>query len=149
MSITVERVLNHTKCYLVCHSDHFWDCYFSEWFIYYLCGTVRYSNCRLVADYIKIFCDIKSCHDGFLLQSVINYVCGWRIANLIHLNVNQTKVMPSEENPTCWASITNYVNHLLHALLHQGSGGTYLLTVNCISAITLVTYFLRQSGCWA
>ena len=55
MSITVEHFFHNVQCYLVCNSDHFWGYYFSELFIYYLCGTGRYSNCRLFADYIKIF----------------------------------------------------------------------------------------------
>ena len=81
MSINMERFLHHMNCYLVCHSDHIWEYYFLKLFVYYLCGTVRYSNCRLFADCIRILCEIKFCLDSWLLQSNINYVCGWRIAD--------------------------------------------------------------------
>jgi hypothetical protein len=41
-------------------------------FINDLCGVVKYSNCLLFADEIKIFPEIKSPHDSFLLHSDIN-----------------------------------------------------------------------------
>ena len=76
MSINIERFLHRMNCYLVCHSDHFWEYYFSELFIYYLCDTVRYSNCRLFADYIRILCD-KVLLDSLLLQSNEYKLCLW------------------------------------------------------------------------
>jgi hypothetical protein len=58
-----------------------------------LCGVVKYSNCLLFADDIKIFREIKSPHDSFLLQSDINCVHGWCISDFMKLNVNKTRVI--------------------------------------------------------
>jgi hypothetical protein len=62
-------------------------------FINDLCGVVKYSNCVLFADDIKIFREIKSPHDSLLLQSDINCVRGWCISNFMKLNVNKTRVI--------------------------------------------------------
>jgi hypothetical protein len=48
MSIKMERSLHHMSCYLVCHSSPFWEYCISELFVYCVCGTVRYSDCRLL-----------------------------------------------------------------------------------------------------
>jgi hypothetical protein len=62
-------------------------------FINYLFGVVKYSNCLLFADDIKIFREVKSPPDSLLLHTDINCVLGWCISNFMKLNINKTRVI--------------------------------------------------------
>jgi hypothetical protein len=62
-------------------------------FINKLCGVVKYSNCLLFADDIKIFREVKSPRDILLLQSDTNCVRGLCFSNFMKLNVTKTRVI--------------------------------------------------------
>ena len=51
---------------------------------------VKCSNCLLFAVDVKIYREIKSPYDSWLLQSDINNVRVWYISNYMNLNVNIT-----------------------------------------------------------
>jgi hypothetical protein len=58
-----------------------------------LCDVINYSGCLLFADDIKIFRVIKSPDDCNRLQSDIDSVQGWCIANFMELNISKTNVI--------------------------------------------------------
>jgi hypothetical protein len=62
-------------------------------FINDLRGVVKYSDCLLFADDIKLFREINSPHDSFLLQCDTNCVRGLCISNFMKLNVKKTRVI--------------------------------------------------------
>jgi hypothetical protein len=62
-------------------------------FINDLCNVINYSRYLLFADDIKIFCVIKSPNDWKLLQSDIDSVQGWCIANFMKLSISNTRVI--------------------------------------------------------
>ncbi|PNF20040.1 hypothetical protein B7P43_G05817 [Cryptotermes secundus] len=62
-------------------------------FINDMCDAVAHSKCLLFADDIKIYRAISSPHDCYLLQSDVNSIQGWCIANCMKLNISKTKVI--------------------------------------------------------
>ena len=53
----------------------------------------QHSNSLHLADDIKIYCEIKSLCDTYLLQSDINSVSTWFITNFINFNANKPRVI--------------------------------------------------------
>jgi hypothetical protein len=62
-------------------------------FINDICDAVAHSKCLLFADDVKIYQAVKSTKDCELLQSDINSIQGWCIANCMKLNITKTKVI--------------------------------------------------------
>jgi len=92
----------------------------------------------LVADYIILLRAIVSSWE-FVTAVGLSRVRRWWIYNFMQL-VKKTRVISFYPlSPTCSVLITNFVNP--DGIIGLGSP-------NCISTIKLITYFLRQSGCW-
>jgi hypothetical protein len=62
-------------------------------FINDISDAVVHSKYLLVADDVKIYRAVKSRQDCDLLQSDINSVQGWCIANCMKLNISKTKLI--------------------------------------------------------
>ncbi|PNF18215.1 hypothetical protein B7P43_G17756 [Cryptotermes secundus] len=58
-----------------------------------MCDAVAHSKCLLFADDVKIYQAIISPQDCYLLQSDVNSIQGWCIANCMQLNISKTKVI--------------------------------------------------------
>jgi hypothetical protein len=62
-----------------------------------LCDVINYSRCLLFADDIKIFHVIKSPNDCNRLQSDIDSIQGWCIANFMRLKITKPELFISQE----------------------------------------------------
>lgn len=58
-----------------------------------LCSAVRYSDCLVYADDVKIYREIKSPYGSWKLQSDIHNIWVWCISNYMNLNTNITRVI--------------------------------------------------------
>ncbi|MDR2660870.1 MAG: hypothetical protein LBC17_02350, partial [Lactobacillaceae bacterium] len=62
-------------------------------FINDLCEAIAHSKYLLFADDLNIYRTVKSPQDCNLLQSDINSIRGWCIANCMKLNISKMKVI--------------------------------------------------------
>jgi hypothetical protein len=81
------------------------------------CSSVQYCKLLIFADDVKIFRVINSPHDCLLLQSDINSVSDWCIANSIRLNTAKTRVV----SYTRKTNFLSYNYQLCHATITRAS----------------------------
>jgi hypothetical protein len=67
--------------------------FFFNLFTHDLCSSVHYCKLPISADDVKIFHVINSTHDCLLLQSDVNSVSDWCIANSMRLNIAKMRVV--------------------------------------------------------
>jgi hypothetical protein len=73
-------------------------------FISDLCNSLNYCKILIFADDLKMFRVINSPHDCRLLQSDINSVSDWCIANSMRLNIAKTRIVS-------YTRKTNFLNY--------------------------------------
>jgi hypothetical protein len=110
-----------------------------------LCSAVKYSNCLLFADDIKIrvYWEIKSPYDRWILQQIW-IMFEWYTSNYMKLNVNKTTVISSHSKTNC-----HDFDCKLSESSRTASGISELLqTQSFILTNRQITFSLRLSGCW-
>jgi len=155
MFAIVAHSQNRMKCYPVCHKDQFWGPLPFIVFVIDLCDVLKYLNCILFANDAKIYGEIKSPYDSWLLQSNISNVRLWCISICVKLNVNKTRVISfcrktnwhgfdyklCESSITCTNCIRNLgalMDTKLH--FHQQVDNIFSQTIRLLGLIQTVTF---------
>jgi hypothetical protein len=108
-------------------------------FINDLCSSVQYCKLLIFADDVKIFRVINSPHDCLVLQSDINCLSGWCIANSMRLNNAKARLV-SQTN------LLTYNYQFCHATITRTSSIKDLglfFDSNYIFTIKSIMYFLN------
>jgi hypothetical protein len=58
-----------------------------------LCGVLKYSHCHQLADDVKMYIEIKSHFDSWLLQFDIKNFHMWSVTNFMKINANKARVI--------------------------------------------------------